>query len=209
MKNGLADNSPLKQDSIHFTDMPNYDPKLINEDIEKTVKLMQNAIETGRLVRDNNKISMKYPLQRVCLVNADQKVLDSYATLSKYIKEELNCLELELKQNEDDYIVYKAEGENRSMGQAFGKKFDKNFKKLITEMPSDAIRTYLTGGEVEVGGNKIVAGMLNVSKHFKPEYEKSKQWAVASNMKSSVMLDVVQTEELKHIGIAREVTNRI
>lgn len=28
-------------------------------------------------------------------------------------------------------------------------------------------------------------------------------------MKSSVMLDVVQTEELKHIGISREVTNRI
>jgi isoleucyl-tRNA synthetase len=28
-------------------------------------------------------------------------------------------------------------------------------------------------------------------------------------MKSSVMLDVVQTEELKQIGISREVTNRI
>jgi hypothetical protein len=30
--------------------------------------------------------------------------------------EELNCLEIELKQNEDDYVVYKAEGENRAMG---------------------------------------------------------------------------------------------
>ena len=51
--------------------------------------------------------------------------------------------------------------------------------------------------------------MLTVSKHFKPEFTNSKQWAVASNMKSSVMLDVVQTEELRHIGISREVTNRI
>jgi len=58
--------------------MPNFDPKLINSDIEDTVKLMQNAIETGRLVRDTKQISMKYPLQRVCLINKDKKVLESY-----------------------------------------------------------------------------------------------------------------------------------
>lgn len=28
-------------------------------------------------------------------------------------------------------------------------------------------------------------------------------------MKSSVMLDIVQTDELKNIGLAREITNRI
>lgn len=78
MRHGLADDSPLKKDSIHFTDIPNFDPKLINLDIEDTVKLMQNAIETGRLVRDTKQISMKYPLQRVCLINSDKKVLDSY-----------------------------------------------------------------------------------------------------------------------------------
>jgi len=58
--------------------MPNFDPKLINSDIEDTVKLMQNAIETGRLIRDTKQISMKYPLQRVCLINKDKKVLESY-----------------------------------------------------------------------------------------------------------------------------------
>jgi len=78
MRNGLADDSPLKADSIHFIDMPNFDPKLINLDIEDTVKLMQNAIETGRLIRDTKQISMKYPLQRVCLINKDKKVLESY-----------------------------------------------------------------------------------------------------------------------------------
>jgi len=209
MRNGLAETSPLNKQSIHFIQMPDFDPALINLEIEQTVKQMQNAIETGRLVRDTHKISMKYPLQRVKLINADQKVLDSYAQLGKYIKEELNCLELELSTQEDDFIVYQAEPENRAMGQAFGKKFDKNFKKAISELPSDMIRTYLKEGKISVNGNEIVSGMLTVSKHFKPEFSKSSQWAVASNMKSSVMLDVVQTEELKHIGISREVTNRI
>lgn len=209
MKNGLSDKSPLKKDSIHFIDMPDFDPKLINLEIEETVKQMQNAIETGRLVRDTKKISMKYPLQRVCLVNADKKVLDSYKQLGKYIKEELNCLELELKDNEDDYIVYKAEPDNRAMGQAFGKNFDKNAKKAISEMSSEDVRKHLKGQKVTVGGLEITEGMLVVSKFFKDEYMNSKQWAVASNMKSSVMLDVVQNDELKNIGIAREVTNRV
>jgi hypothetical protein len=30
MRNGLADDSPLKKDSIHFTDIPNYSEELID-----------------------------------------------------------------------------------------------------------------------------------------------------------------------------------
>jgi isoleucyl-tRNA synthetase len=39
---------------------------------------------------------MKYPLARVVLVDADKSALDDYRLLAKYIKEELNCLEIEL-----------------------------------------------------------------------------------------------------------------
>jgi hypothetical protein len=95
------------------------------------------------------------------------------------------------------------------MGQAFGKKFDKKAKAAVAELSSEKVLQYLNTGKVEVNGLEIVTGMLTISKAFKPEYQKSKQWAVASNMKSSVMLDVIQTDELRHIGISREVTNRI
>ena len=124
-------------DSIHFTQMPNYDSKLINEKIEDTVKRMQNAIETGRLIRDKTMISMKYPLLRVCLIDADKEVLEGFKTVQKYIMEELNCLKIDLISNEDDYVVYKAQGENREMGQAFGKKFDKAAKAAIENLSSD------------------------------------------------------------------------
>jgi hypothetical protein len=80
------------------------------------------------------------------LVDADKSALDDYRLLAKYIKEELNCLEIELQSNEDDYIVYTAEGENRAMGQAFGTKFDKSVKEKIMALTSDEIRTYLATG---------------------------------------------------------------
>jgi isoleucyl-tRNA synthetase len=95
------------------------------------------------------------------------------------------------------------------MGQAFGKKFDKAAKAAIENLSSDMIRQYLKTENIEVNGLQITAGMLKVSKDFKEEYQKSTKWAVASSMLSSVMLDTEQTEELKNMGLSREVTNRI
>jgi len=34
LRNGLAEDSPLNVDSIHFTSIPDYAEELINEDIE-------------------------------------------------------------------------------------------------------------------------------------------------------------------------------
>jgi predicted class III extradiol MEMO1 family dioxygenase len=96
---------------------------------------------------------------------------------------------LELKSTEDDFVVYKASADNREMGQAFGKKFDKAAKAAIENLSSDMIRQYLKTENIEVNGLNITAGMLKVSKDFKEEYQKSTKWAVASSMLSSVMLD--------------------
>jgi isoleucyl-tRNA synthetase len=71
LRNGLAENDPLNVQSIHFTDIPSYDDALIDEDIMATVERMQSAIEVGRLIRSREVISMKYPLAKVRLVDAD------------------------------------------------------------------------------------------------------------------------------------------
>lgn len=116
MRNGLSDDSPLKKESIHFTDIPSYSEALIDIVTEETVTRMQHAIETGRLIRDRINISMKYPLAKVVIVDADEEVLAGYKKLEKYIKEELNVLEVILTKEEDNYVVYKAAPDNRAMG---------------------------------------------------------------------------------------------
>ena len=69
---------------------------MIDEEIEGTVERMQSAIEVGRLIRSRQKISMKFPLARVRLIDSDDKVLTGYERLQDYIKDELNCLELDV-----------------------------------------------------------------------------------------------------------------
>lgn len=116
LRNGMVVDCSSNKESIHFTSIPDFSSELLNEDIENAVKRMQNAIETGRLIRDKVNISMKYPLRTVQLVEADKKILSSFSILEKYIKEELNCLELSLSEREDDFVTYKADPENRLMG---------------------------------------------------------------------------------------------
>ena len=72
LRNGIADGSPLKQDSVHFLDMPDFNPALIDESIELRVSRMQSAIENGRLIRDRKAISLKTPLSTVILVDQDE-----------------------------------------------------------------------------------------------------------------------------------------
>ena len=78
LRNGLAEGDESNKDSIHFTDVPNYSEDLIDEEIEGTVERMQSAIEVGRLIRSRQKISMKFPLARVRLIDSDDKVLAGY-----------------------------------------------------------------------------------------------------------------------------------
>jgi len=209
MRNGLADDSPLKMESIHFTDIPTYSDKLIDLEIEETVTHMQHAIETGRLIRDRMMIPMKYPLAKVVIVDANEQTLAGYKTLEKYIKEELNVLELVLTKDEDSYVVYKAAPDNRAMGQAFGKKFDKNMKAQVENLTSDQIRSFLKHGSLTIGELNITSEMLKVTKEFNQTYSTSKQWATSSTHDVSAMLDCVQTESLMQHGLSREITNRI
>ena len=55
-------------------------------------------------MRDQVNVSMKYPLATVKLIDADQEVLNGFKTLERYIKEELNCVDVEYEKNEDEYI---------------------------------------------------------------------------------------------------------
>lgn len=81
MRNGLAQDDATNQDSIHFTEIPNYDESLIDEDIMQTVERMQSAIEVGRLIRSREVISMKYPLAKLRLIDSDANVLAGYSKL--------------------------------------------------------------------------------------------------------------------------------
>jgi hypothetical protein len=45
--------------------------------------------------------------------------------VQSYIKDELNCLEIEFQTNEEEYVVYKSEPDNELCGKALKKVYGK------------------------------------------------------------------------------------
>lgn len=132
LKNGIAtDNHQYYSDSIHFLQIPNYDEKLIHEKIEVMVSRMQSVIELGRKIRDTKGVSVKTPLYTVTVVHSDKSVAEDLNTLASYIKDELNCLDFNIKENEEEYVEYITEPDHKEIGQALTKKYTKDLKTKL------------------------------------------------------------------------------
>lgn len=129
--------------------------------------------------------------------------------MANYIKEELNCLELKTDPNEDKLISYKCEPDNKAIGSVLKKAYDKKMKTEILKLSSAQLKDFLKNGSLMLGTTKIEGDWLRVEKFFNEETQKSKEWACASNMTSSVMLSTVMDDNLKQMGQSREITNRI
>ena len=132
-------------------------------------------------------------------------MLDGYRKLQGYIKDEINCLELEFEPNEDQYVKYTVEPDNKLMGQAFKKKFDKTFKAALAALTNDQIKGFLRDGKIDVNGNEVTNGMLRVVKTFTDSVKSDPEWGCESKGQATVMLNVLLTPELKRSGLSREI----
>lgn len=99
--------------------------------------------------------------------------------------------------------------DNKALGQAFKKKFDKNFKKALSELTNDQIKGLLRDGKIDINGNEVTTEMIKVVKAFTNDVKKDKSWGCETKGTANVMLAVQLTPELKCQGLSREITNRI
>lgn len=207
LRNGLTEKD--KTDSIHFTEMPTFDEKLIDQHTKVMIENMQDAIETGRVVRDGLKLSSKYPLQKVKLIDADQAVLDGFKKIESYIKEELNCMEVEYETDEDKYLQYTAEPERQACGKALGKKFNNDFKTELSKLTNDQVKKFMKTGKIKVNGCDVTEEMLKINKDFSKKVLDDHLWGQKASSKSNVMLNIEFNDEMLGMGRSREVTNRV
>jgi isoleucyl-tRNA synthetase len=137
LRNGLREeDKDLNQPSVHFLQIPEADEALLDEGVERRVARMQSAIENGRLVRERKAIGLKTPLASVTLVDADPAALQDFQEVAGYIKEELNCLELITAGDEDAFLTYKCLPDNKLIGGALKKAYDKKLKAAIEKLSS-------------------------------------------------------------------------
>ena len=117
--------------------------------------------------------------------------------------------ELELLEDEKQYLFYTAAPEFKILADRLAGKFDNKMKAAIPKLTEEQIFEYLREGKVQIGEEVVLENELKIGKKFMDKYTKNKKCGCASHLEVGVMCDLEKTEKLLELGVAREFANKI
>ena len=201
----LADR-PASPSSVHLCDYPVAEEQQIRPNLELAVDRMQQVILLGRQKREEVKIGLRTPLAKLTIIHRDEALLTDMQSLERYLRDELNVLEIAYSTDEAAYIDLQAKPNFPLLGKRLGKRM-KSFGKLIGQLSDAQIAQLQAEGSVALTAD-------GETETFTTEEIEIKQQAKAgtntvSNSQISVDLDCQLTPELIRSGYGREVVNRI
>jgi isoleucyl-tRNA synthetase len=196
-----------RAESVHFTMIPEPDMNLFDETKEQHMKYLQTVLELGRKIRERRNISLKQPVAEILVVTANDAVHEGLSILKNYILEEFNVTELTLSREEDKWASVSVVPNQKVLGKRLGKDF-KKVKVAIPKLSSQDIATFMSTGSLTVEGCELSGDDLIVNREFKGDKEKYEADTAPDNS-LIVIVDCVETPELKAQGMARELVNRI
>ncbi len=191
------------EESVHLADYPEYDSKLINENIEKRMDLIRELISMGRNAREDAKIKVRQPISEILIDGKDEKLISDLVPL---IKEELNVKNVIFITNLDEYMNFNVKPNFKEVGKLFGSKI-KEFSAVLEKLSSEQINKLnndetitvtLANEEVEVNKN-MVDIRISAKEGFDIVYQNN----------NFVILNTNLTNELILEGIAREMISKV
>ena len=195
---GLTDN-----ESVHLTDYPVANKKLINEKIEVKMDLVRDLISLGRQAREDVKIKVRQPISEVILDGKNEKVIGD---LTDLIKEELNVHEVNFTNDLSTYMTFEVKPNFKEVGKLFGPSIKEFQSKLMNLTDSEV--TSLSNGEsisMEIGGKNV-----SINKDMVDIRISSKEGFDASHENNNfIVLNTNLTDELIDEGIVRELISKV
>ena len=190
--------------SIHLTDFPKADERLIDQDLVEKTHLAQQITSMVFSLRKKENIRVRQPLQKVMIPVMDAKIEQQILAVSDLIKQEVNVKELVLiNADEASHLIVKQIKPNfKTLGARLGKDM-KLVAGEITNFTAEQISTLEKDGKMEIQSYEISLADVEIFTKDIPG------WTVANEGKMTVALDLTLTKELKAEGVAREFINRI
>ena len=192
-----------KEKSVHLTDYPISDKKLINEKIETRMDLVKDIIGLGRNLREEVKIKVRQPISKALIDYKNKKLINDLVDL---IKEELNVKEVKFIKDAENYMNFTVKPNFKEVGKVFGPLIKEFQTKLLSLSISDinqlkngeVIKMTLSDKEYE-----ITKDMVDIRTDSKEGFN------VASNASNYIILNTELTNELIMEGIARELISKV
>lgn len=189
--------------SVHLSDFPKADLKLVNDRIENKMDLVRDLISLGRNAREEVKIKVRQPISEVLL---DGKNKDLIGDLEELIKEELNVKAITYIDDLSEYMNFEVKPNFRVVGKIFGPKI-KLYAEELNKLTIEDIK-FIQNGEavtVTIDGElfDITEEMVDIRVVAKEGYDAQRD---GNNF---IILNTTLTKELINEGIARELISKV
>ncbi len=191
------------EESVHLTDYPKCNKKMIDKHIEMRMDLVRNLISVGRYVREETKIKVRQPLSMALI---DGKNRELIADLVPLISEELNIKEVSFVDDLNDYMNISLKPNFKVVGKVFGplmKEFQEKLEKLsvedINKLQNEETISMTLGGEEK----EITKEMVDIRISSKEGFD------VGMENNNFMIIDTTLTEDLIMEGNAREIVSKI
>jgi isoleucyl-tRNA synthetase len=193
-------------ESVHLTDFPVCNETLIEEELEKRMKIAQDISSMILALRRKVNIKVRQPLQTILIPVTDVREEENIEAVKNLVLSEVNVKELKFANNSDSILVRKVKPDFKKLGPRYGK-IMKQLALAIQSMSGEDIQTFERNGHFifHIDGQEAVVEPADVEIIS----EDIPGWLVANEGKLTVALDITLTGELRREGLARELVNRI
>ena len=189
--------------SVHLSNFPSYDEKLIDASLEEKMDLVRDLISLGRNVREETKIKVRQPISEILLDTKTKSVIGDLATL---IKEELNVKEVVFLEDLSSYMNFTVKPNFKEVGRVFGKNINEFANKLL-ELTTEEISMLENDKTITM---TIADTEYEVTKNMVDIRISSKEgFTVGMDNNKFVILNTTLTKELLNEGLARETVSKV
>jgi isoleucyl-tRNA synthetase len=196
----------LKADSVHLTDFPVPDKKLIDKDLEERMQMAQDFSSMVLSLRKKSNIRVRQPLSKIMIPLTGKKFEEQLRAVESLILSEVNVKEIEYLPESSNVLVKSIKPNFKTLGPKYGRMM-KQIAAAISAFSQADISALEKEGKfvLDVEGQKpeILLSDVEIIAQDIPG------WLIANMGALTVALDITLTPELIGEGIARDLVNRI
>ena len=199
-----------QSESVHLSNFPVSNSKLIDEDLSTSVALSRRLVELGRSARAESKVKIRQPLGRALIAASGWEKMP--AEIQADIADELNILEIaDISAAGADLVDISIKANFKSLGAKYGADVQAIATEINSLNATDLVKglrsTASATVEYEKSGAKKSA-VIELADLVITETPRT-GWSVASHNGESVALDLALTPELIAAGLVREAIRAI
>ncbi len=199
-----AINSPLRHESVHFTDWTAYDASWVDKDLEASMDLAQTISSLVHSLRKTHKIKVRQPLQRILIPVLSESTREQIRHIEEIIKSEVNIKAIEYLDDDSGILKKKVKPNFKALGPKYGKDM-KLIAEGINQLSAEDLKLLEKEKQFTIHNSQFTITLEDVE----IQTEDVPGWLVASDKGITVALDINISDELRQEGIARDFVNRI